>query len=75
MCLWRHWELVWLWGKQIAWQTGLTGGTGGRRKLCMVACHSCYIYGTWRSKKSWGGGRGGFKVIKRGKGGNFYGGS
>ena len=28
---------------------GLPGGTGGRRKLCMVPCHSYYIWGTKRS--------------------------
>ena len=42
----------------MAWRRGLIGGTGGRRKLCMVPCHSCYINGTLRSKE-WGG----FKVI------------
>ena len=27
------------------------GGTGSRKKLCMVPCHSYYIYGTRRSKE------------------------
>ena len=31
----------------------------GRRKLCMVPCHSCYIYEIWRSKEV----EGRFKVI------------
>ena len=30
----------------------------------MVPCHSCYIYGTWRTKEVW---RGWFKVIISGK--------
>ena len=25
--------------------------TGGKRKLCMVPCHSGHIYGIWRSKE------------------------
>ena len=31
-------------------------GTSGSKKLCMVPCHSCHIYGIWtsRSKKVWG---------------------
>ena len=31
-------------------------GTSGRRKLCMVPCHSYHIYGFWtsRSKELWG---------------------
>ena len=38
---------------------------GDWKKLCLVPCHSCYIYGTWRSeevgrgevlKSSYGGG-------------------
>ena len=35
------WGLLW----------GLLCGTSGRRKLCMVPCCSCHIYGIWRSKK------------------------
>ena len=46
-------------------QRGLLERTSGRRKLCMVPCHSfSVIYGTWRSEEV-GGGRweGGFTVI------------
>ena len=25
--------------------------TRGKRKLCVVPCHSCYIYVTWRNKE------------------------
>ena len=32
--------------------------TRGNRKLCKLPCHSCYIFGTCRSKTV-----GGFKVI------------
>ena len=46
----------------MAWQGGLLEGTVGRRKLCMVPCRSCNIYGTWRTgeggkdlKSSYGG--------------------
>ena len=28
----------------------------------MLPYHSCYIYGTWRSKKEGGGGGGGIKL-------------
>ena len=35
------WGLLW----------GLLCGTSGRRKLCMVPCCSCHIYGIWRRKK------------------------
>ena len=40
------WRLPW----------GLLGGISGRKDLCMVPCHSCHIYGIWksRSKKVWG---------------------
>ena len=60
-----------IWGasKWIAWWKDLPEGTGGRRKLCMVPCNSCHIYGTWRSKRVGEG----FKVITLGVG-NFYGG-
>ena len=34
------------------------GGTKGRKKLCMLPCHSFYIYRTWKSKEL-----GEFKVI------------
>ena len=37
---------------------GFVLGDWGRRKVCMLACHSFHIYGTWRSKEG-----GGFKVI------------
>ena len=30
---------------------GLLYGTSGRRKLCMVPCRSCHIYGNWRRKE------------------------
>ena len=35
-------------GKKFTWETE------GRRKLCMVSCHSCYIYGEgkrWRGRR------------------------
>ena len=34
------------WG--LPW--GLLCGTSGNRKLCMVPCHICHIYGSWRSR-------------------------
>ena len=41
-------------GKRIDWQRNSQGGTGERRKLCMVPCHICHIYGTWKSKEGVG---------------------
>ena len=38
-------------GKWIAWRRGFSGGTGGRKKLYMLFCHGCHIYGTWRRKE------------------------
>ena len=38
-------------GKWIAWRRGFSGGTGGRKKLYMLLCHGCHIYGTWRRKE------------------------
>ena len=35
------------WG--LPW--GLLCGTNGRRKECVMPCHSCYIYRIWRSKE------------------------
>ena len=35
------------WG--LPW--GLVCWTNGRRKLCMVLCHACHIYGIWGSKE------------------------
>ena len=32
-------------------QRGLPGGDGGRKKLCMIPCHSCHIYRNLRSKE------------------------
>ena len=46
----------------------LPGGPWGRRKLCIVACHSCDIFWTWGpggAKTSGGRGGGGCKVIIR----------
>ena len=37
----RKWGLSW----------GLLCGTSARKKLCTTPCHSCHIYGIWRSKK------------------------
>ena len=39
-------------------------GTGGRRKLCIVPCCSCYIYGLGGAKR-W---KGGFRGQRGGKG-------
>ena len=58
----RHEEIVWPGVKWIDCQKSLPGGTGGRRQLWMVHCHSCYIYETWRSKEERGREKG-FKVI------------
>ena len=38
------------WGVSLAWGQVNRLKVGGR-KLYMLPCHSCYIYGTWRSKK------------------------
>ena len=40
------------WGSKSgqSWGWGLLCGTSGRRKLCMVPCHS-YTYGIWRRKE------------------------
>ena len=43
--------LVWPGGKGIVWRKGLPERTGGRKKLWMVPGHSCYLYGTWKSKE------------------------
>ena len=72
------------WGISLAWgqmniPTKMFGEgkkeAGGKEKLCMVARHSCYIHGTWRSKKV---GRGGLKSLYGWLGGkpereDFYG--
>ena len=50
MCRWRRKE-VWPRGKGIAWGRGLPEETRGRRNLCVVPCHNCCIYGTWRSRE------------------------
>ena len=53
VCRWRRGELVWHVTsllKRYSWEAG------GRRKLCMVRCHS-YIYGTWKSQEAWRQGR------------------
>ena len=46
------------WGASLAWRASewpgkgvCLGRTGGRRKLCMVPCHSCRIYGAGSSKE------------------------
>ena len=31
----------------IAWRRILSCETKGSRKLCIVRCHNCQIYGTW----------------------------
>ena len=46
------------WGSKWGLPWGLLCRNNGKRKLCMVLCHLCHIYGIWRSK---GGGR--FEVI------------
>ena len=43
-------ELVQPGGASEDFLGGLLCGTSGRRKLCMVSCHSCHIYGIERSK-------------------------
>ena len=43
------------------------GGAWGRRKLCMVPCHSCNVFRTWRSKEV---GRG--EILKSSVGGIFF---
>ena len=48
---WRRGGLAWLESKWIALRTSLPGGTGGKRKLCLMPYYSCYIYLTWRSKE------------------------
>ena len=44
-------ELVQTGGSKWGLPWGLLCGTSGRGKLCMVPCHSCHIYGIWRSKE------------------------
>ena len=39
-----------VWGSKWGLLWGFLGGTSGRRKLCMMPCRSCHIYGIWRSK-------------------------
>ena len=60
VCWWKCEKLVWPGGKWIAWQRGVLEGLG-MKELCMMPCHSCYVYSIWRSKEV-GMGRG-FKVI------------
>ena len=48
----RGGDLVQLRDRRIAWQAGFPERVGGRKKLCMVPCRSCNIYGTWRSEES-----------------------
>ena len=46
------------------------------RKLCMVLCHICQIYGIWRSKKVWDALMSSFGVemqATRGRGTNLIG--
>ena len=43
LCQWRFGELVFVLEKS-EW-------TRGKRKLCMLPCHECYIYRTWRKKE------------------------
>lgn len=47
----------------MAWQRGLPGGTGVKKKICKVPCQSCNIYGGWANR--WGGGS--LKVIISGE--------
>ena len=46
---------VW-WHVRTALRFALWDYSSGRKELCMMPCHSCYIYGIWtsRSKKVWG---------------------
>ena len=37
------WIFLIIGGKWTGWRRGLSWRTEGRRKLCMVSCHSCYI--------------------------------
>ena len=46
------------WGSKWGLPWGSLCGTSGKRKLCMVPCNICHIYGIWRGR---GGGR--FEVI------------
>ena len=50
---WRRYILKCLCFCASAWgsKLGLLCGTSGRRKLCMMPCHSCHIYGIWKSKE------------------------
>ena len=36
------------WGSKWVLPWGLLCRTSGKRKLCMVPCHICHIYGIWR---------------------------
>ena len=45
------WEVSFAWGQLNSLPKRFALGYWGRRKLRMVPCHSCYIYGTWRSKE------------------------
>ena len=53
------WRLPW----------GLLCETSGRRKLCMIPCHSCYIYRIWRSKEVGGSHNLGWQCKVQGGGG------
>ena len=45
-CWFRCGTFLWDCRAGIALRRGLPGGTGGRRKLCKVPCHSRHIYDT-----------------------------
>ena len=51
VCWGKGGELVQPWGDKWGLPWGSLCGTSGGRKLCMVPCHSCHIYGIWRSKE------------------------
>ena len=55
VCQGRDGKLVESASNLIAWQRDLFCGTRVRRKLYMVLCHNCHIYGTWRRKELGGG--------------------
>ena len=44
------------WGSKWGIPWGLLCGTSGMRKLCMVPCHICRIYGIWDLEEQRGGG-------------------
>ena len=50
-CWGKGWRVSSAWGSKRGLPWGLLCGTSGRRKLCIVPCLSCHIYGIWRRKE------------------------